>query len=180
MDEKLETLYQLGESLYETREYTASALCFKEAAELFHPAAQFGYARSLEWGLGVTANQSEAFVWYERSAQLGNVLAMCRMGDAERDGEQGAPNAEAAFAWYRQAAEQGYPPAMEYVAGCYFYGRGVALDMKEAARWYQKAAESGGELTPQELVSLERVLSAAARDAALPADEKAPRPTDKR
>lgn len=180
MDEKLDTLYQLGESLYEAREYTASALCFKEAAELFHSGAQFGYARSLEWGLGVTANQSEAFVWYERAAQLGNVSAMCRMGDAERDGEQNTPNAEAAFAWYRLAAEQGYPPAMEYVAGCYFYGRGVALDMQEAARWYQKTAESGADLTPQELVSLERVLKGAADDAAMPSDEKPPRPAHKR
>jgi TPR repeat protein len=180
MDEKLETLHQLGESLFEAREYTASALCFKEAAELFHAASQFGYARSLEWGLGVTANQNEAFVWYRRAAQLGNVLAMCRMGDAERDGELGTTNAAEAFAWYLKAAQLGYPPAMEYVAGCYFYGRGVELDMQEAARWYQKAAESGGELTPQELVSLEKVLSAAANDAAVASDKIAAHPADKR
>jgi TPR repeat protein len=119
-------------------------------------------------------------VWYEHAAQLGNVQAMCRMGDMERDGERGTPNAEAAFSWYLKAAKAGYPPAMEYVASCYFYGRGVAADLKEAARWYQKAAELSCELTPQQIVSLERVLSAAAREAALQADGEHQRPADKR
>jgi TPR repeat protein len=147
---------------------------------LFHPAAQFWYARCLEWGLGVTAESASAFMWYERAAQLGDAQAQCRLGDAARNGELGAPDAEAAFNWYQQAAMQGYPPAMEYVAGCYFYGRGVRLDMEEAARWYQKAAESGGELTPQQLVALKHVLRAAASDAIMPAQGKTPRPAHKR
>ena len=126
------------------------------------------------------ADPAAAFVWYEHAAQLGNVQAMCRMGDIERDGERGAANPEAAFAWYLKAAEAGYPPAMEYVASCYFYGRGVAADLKEASRWYQKAAELSCELTPQQVVSLERVLSAAAKEVALQADGEQTRPADKR
>ena len=180
MDEKLDTLYQLGLSLYETREYAPAAICFREAAELFHPAAQFWYARCLEWGLGVTADSGEAFEWYRRAAQLKDAQALCRLGDAERDGELGAPDAEAAFGWYRQAAELGYPSAMEYVAGCYFYGRGVKLDMEEAARWYQKAAESGSELTPQELIKLEKLMDTMAAEQAMPVREKAARIAGKR
>ena len=79
MDEKVNTLFQLGVNLYEAQEYEPAALCFKEAAELFHPAAQYWYARCLEWGLGVTADAGEAFAWYERAAQLGDPQAQCRL-----------------------------------------------------------------------------------------------------
>ncbi len=80
MDEKLDTLYELGVSLYEAQEYKPAATCFKEAAELFHPAAQYWYARCLEWGLGVKADECEALVWYARAAQLGDAQAQCRLG----------------------------------------------------------------------------------------------------
>lgn len=88
MDERLDTLHELGLNLYEAQEYVPAATCFKEAAELFHPAAQYWYARCLEWGLGVDADVGEAFAWYERAAQLGDTQAQCRLGEAFRNGER--------------------------------------------------------------------------------------------
>ena len=143
MDEKLNTLYHLGVSLYEAQEYAPAELCFKEAAELFHPAAQYWYARCLEWGLGVSANADEAFTWYERAAQLGDAQAQCRLGDACRKGERGEPDVQAAFGWYRRAAEQGYAPAMEYVGGMLINGDGVEKNETAGAEWLKRSAESG-------------------------------------
>ena len=85
MDERLDTLYALGVSLYEAQEYLPAAICFKEAAELFHPAAQYQYAHCLEWGLGVEANADDALIWYERAAQLGYAQARCHLGDGIGD-----------------------------------------------------------------------------------------------
>jgi TPR repeat protein len=182
MDEKLETLYQLGKGLYETREYAPAALCFKEAAELFHPAAQCDYAHCLEWGLGTTASAGEALLWYERAAQLGDERAMRRLGDAARDGEWGSPDWEKAFGWYLKAAEKGDGRAMEYVAGCYFYGRGVKIDLAEAARWYQEAAEAGGEPAEPDIGLPERGprRPVGAPGDAVPAREETVRRLDKR
>jgi len=156
MNEKLDTLYQLGESLYETKEFSAAAMCYKEAAELFHPAAQFGYARCLEWGLGVSANADDAFRWYERAAQLGDAQALCRLGEAAQKGERGEPDGKAAFGWYMKAAQQAFPPAMESVGRCYADAFGVERDMEEAEKWYKKAAEAGSEMAQQHISLMER------------------------
>lgn len=97
MDEKLNTLYRMGVSLFEAQEYAPAVLCFKEAAELFHPGAQYWYARCLEWGLGVTADAGEAFVWYKRAAQLGDPQAQCRLDNASHKGGCANPDGNAAF-----------------------------------------------------------------------------------
>lgn len=82
MDKRLNTLHELGISLYEAQEYAPAVACFKEAAEMFHPAAQYWYAHCLEWGLGVEADAGEAFAWYERAAELGYAQAQYRLGEA--------------------------------------------------------------------------------------------------
>lgn len=73
---------------------------------------------------------------YEKSAELNNQYAMCKLGVLYDIGKGVSENQVLAAQWYRKSAEAGNPEAMCYLAMDYEYGVGVEQDDEEARIWY--------------------------------------------
>ena len=62
-------------------------------------------------GNGVPQDFRQAIVWYERAAELGNVLAQYNLAVMLAKGKGCEPDRVAAQSWFAKAAERGLPPA---------------------------------------------------------------------
>lgn len=94
-------------------------------------------------GRGVRQDYAEAFRWYMKGADAGNILAMYVVGHSYNFGQGVRRDYEQARRWYEKAAALNYAPAMNNLGVFYHNGVGVRQDHSEAARWYRKAAELG-------------------------------------
>ena len=108
--------------------------------------AQFRLAEAYEDGLGVKFDISLAVTLYEKSANLGHMMAQYQLGvfyywGIEEEGID--PNYKKAAKYYRMAAEQGYAETQCELGIMYRKGLGVPKDDKKAANWLLKAAEQG-------------------------------------
>lgn len=98
--------------------------------------AQFYLGECYYVGFGVEADDEEAEMWYQRSADDGFAPALYHVAENNEDEFE-------AFEQYMKAAEQGYSLSILAVADCYYTGKGVDEDIYEAVEWYEKAAEYG-------------------------------------
>ena len=89
---------------------------YREAAQLFHQAAQQGDAES-QWYIG---------------------FLLCQGQGVQQDPVAGA-------SWYRRAAEQGHAPAQCFLGNCYMAGMGVPVNYTEAIKWFRLSAQQGCE-----------------------------------
>lgn len=64
-------------------------------------------------GNGVSKNDTQAFIYWRRSAKLGNPDAMFRLGDCYRFGWGVEENITSAIEWYSLAAENGSEDARQ-------------------------------------------------------------------
>lgn len=91
--------------------------------------------------INVTYEMTEqAFAWYKKAADQGNVLAMIRLADYYDDIEG---SEKQAFEWYKKVGEKNDSWAMLRVAQYYEKGRGIKKDYEEAFRWYLNAEKAG-------------------------------------
>lgn len=101
-------------------------------------------------------NYGEAYKWYRKAAELGNVEALTDLGKFYQNGWGVAKSYTDAMKWYRRAAELGDPVGQYLVGLMYENGQGVAKDPREAASWYLKAALQGDAHAQTNLGSLYR------------------------
>ena len=88
-------------------------------------------------------NYKQALLSYEKSAELGNVEALERIGELYTFPPVG-PNAGKALKYYKQAFEKGFiSPYGNGIAKLYQRGRIVKHNGKKAAEWYMKSAAKG-------------------------------------
>jgi TPR repeat protein len=85
----------------------------------------------------------EAFKWYQKAADQGNVGAQNNLGSMYNLGEGVEQDFKEAVKWYQKAADQGDAIAQDNLGGMYVRGQGVLEDDKEAVKWYQKSANQG-------------------------------------
>ncbi len=120
----------------------------KEAVKWFKKAAEEGY-RDAFYMLGDIYSEGDfssepdskvqAFRYYWKAAELGNLQAMCEMGRCFMNGEGVEPDPSAALVWYEKAALQGYDWA-EFSAGfAYLRGQGTKPDKAKAEDYFKKA-----------------------------------------
>ncbi len=71
--------------------------------------AEFELGNCLWYGKTVKRNRAEAIEKYKIAASLGNVRAMCKLGDIYVNGEEGVAEKDESQAaeWYKKAAESG-------------------------------------------------------------------------
>ena len=80
----------------------------------------------------------------QKEAATGNAVAMLKLADDYRFGENGAPkNIEIGVTWYRKAAEAGNVEAMQKLSKFLYVGIGIAADPNQSIIWRTKAAEAG-------------------------------------
>ena len=88
---------------------------------------------------GRKKDTDEAYLWYEKAAEIGNVSAGYSAGkilmNRRRKGDY-----EKALELFRTSAEHGHVDS-QYELGCaYYYGKGVEKNYQEALKWFEKAS----------------------------------------
>jgi TPR repeat protein len=118
------------------------------------------YAVIIRDGIGRPADDAEAAVWFQRSADLRNTYGMANLGRFLWDGRGGLPRDRAAAAslWRKALFLDQNPRAAIFLAEALEAGEGVTADKAEAMRLYELAA--GQEIEPD---ARQRALDAQAR-----------------
>ncbi len=94
-------------------------------------------------GLGVEANQEEAFKWFLRSARHGCESAMNNLGVAFKKGAGCTKNLENARYWYSEAARRGQSEAKLNLGIMLVDGEGGPRDLQKAVELIKEAADQG-------------------------------------
>jgi hypothetical protein len=81
----------------------------------------------------------EAFKWFRKAADLGDVNAQLRLGDQCVAHDW----VKESLKWYRKAAELGNAYAQCRLGEAYFVGQVVTKNYTEAIKWYRMAADRG-------------------------------------
>lgn len=116
-----------------------------QAAETGNAEAMGKVAHRLYEGNGVERDQFEAYKWYYKAAQAGNLKAMyvysCLISTGlDKDGEERDKDEEKAdiFDWCLKAAQGGYLPAIAKAAELYAIGEGTEKNKKKAMELLSK------------------------------------------
>lgn len=100
-----------------------------------------GLGLCYEYGIGVEANNSEAFKYYEMAANNNYVVAMYHTGRCYLNGLGVKENHEEAFRWFNEAAQNENTAAQYYTGSLLLNGKGVTMNKEEGIEWLNKAAE---------------------------------------
>ncbi len=127
------------------------ALELYSKAEDGDASAQYELAECYIEGIGCKINPQEAFKWYKKAADQGEVRALFNLGRLYYNGE-GTPKNETlanemfnkAFNQAKPMAEQGNSSAMWVLGFSYGLGvGGVSEDEKQMVYWWEKGADYG-------------------------------------
>jgi TPR repeat protein len=95
------------------------------------------YALGCQWR-GIDAGKG--FMWFRKSAELGDVYALNTVGGALARGDGVRRDKAEAVRWFRKAAELGDAVAMRNIG--LLLEKGDEEDRAEAMHWFHEAAES--------------------------------------
>lgn len=128
----------------------------KRAEETNDDNAEWYLGRTYYKGYGVTKDYKKAVEWFEKSANQGNTMSLCKLGICLRKGGYGiSQNPEKAIKLFHQAYEIACKnfesdknalkefksePALE-LGRCYKNGEGIEQNFHEAFKWFQIASE---------------------------------------
>lgn len=115
-----------------------AAHCYRAAAELKHPWAQFNLACLMLREDGVPGELTEALTLLARSARQGNIKAMNMLGRCCEEGWRGTPKPAAARRWYLRAARGGC------FRGAFHTARHLIADgeIDQAVQWLRQSIAS--------------------------------------
>ena len=84
----------------------------------------------------------QAFAWYEKAAEKGDVGGEIHAAEAYSYGQGVARDMTKAAEWYQKAADQGDPEAQGRLAMLYSLGQGVPRSDADAYFWFDLAASA--------------------------------------
>ena len=132
-ESKSETAAALHELDAETREYL-------EKAQSGNTEAQNRLAiKYLNGEGGLEKSEADAYTWFTKSSQGGNLWAMSNLGRMYRDGTGVEQNVIKAKSWFTKSAEAGNHQAMANLGEIYAAGYGQPVDFEKASTWYGRA-----------------------------------------
>ncbi|UZO03484.1 uncharacterized protein OCT59_023891 [Rhizophagus irregularis] len=99
-----------------------------------------------ELGIGISVNKQKAFEFYQKAADLGNVLGINDLGYCYDCGNGTDIDKKKAFELYQKAADLGNSFGINNLGHCYEKGIGTDIDKKKAFELFQKAADLGNSL----------------------------------
>lgn len=119
---------------------TATSAEIIKMAKTGNPAAQNKLGKIYYEGSEVPQNYSEAFKWFQKSANNNYSKAQYNLGQLYRQGKGIKQDYQEAAKWYLKAAKQGYSPAQVAMGQMYRAGMGVTLNEAQALHWFKKAS----------------------------------------
>ncbi|RIB23823.1 kinase-like domain-containing protein [Gigaspora rosea] len=108
-----------------------------------NPIIQIVLASCYYYGKWVEKDEHKAFIYYQKSAEMGNANATFKVGNCYSHGIGVEKDEHKAFIYYQKSAEMGDADGTFKVGYCYDYGIGVEKDEHKAFIYYQKSAEMG-------------------------------------
>lgn len=109
-------------------------------------AAEHGYPPSMNdyaYELSEAGNEEEAYLWFRKAADAGNISTCYTVGWRLEYGKGVAENQKEALEYYLMAAERGEASAQFKVGDFYYEGIAVEVDYGKAVYWLEKAANQG-------------------------------------
>ena len=88
-------------------------------------------------------NLEEAKLWYQRSADAGNRMAMHNLAALYASGQLGDQEFESAAEWFTKAANLGMTDSQFNLGMLYARGLGVEQNFETSYKWFSLAARSG-------------------------------------
>jgi len=132
--------YEMGYGLEQNHSIALKLL--KTAAEGGHVQAQNRLAICYGKGdLGVSKDQKQAILWYEKAAEQNYPAAQYNLGIQYLKGNGVEKDIAKAIPWYTRAAERGSADAQFNLGVCYDLGEGVSSDIETAVKLYKKSAD---------------------------------------
>jgi len=92
------------------------------------------------------ADYAKADYWYRKSADQGNAIAECWLGDAYYHGRGVPVNYSEAFYLWKESAMQNSHSGEEKLGFAYKYGIGVPINYSESNYWYKKSEKHAWDL----------------------------------
>lgn len=121
--------------------------CVDEQTALLNKAnsgdAEAQYQMGLVFSEGevVTAIDTEAFKWFEKSAKQGHTKAQNKLGEMYDRGQGVDESTSDAAEWFRRSAKQALAEGQWNLGRMLETGRGVEQDLAEAVKWYRMSAD---------------------------------------
>lgn len=117
--------FEAGIAAYQANDLPLAFEGFLEAAKEGHSDSQYNLALMYEQGIGVRKDETEAVVWYGKSALQGNASAQFNLGVLYENGRGTKVDFAKANEWYRKASVQGDALAIGNLGMLYVRGQGV-------------------------------------------------------
>jgi TPR repeat protein len=100
--------FQEGQIYAENQQYEYAISCYKEAAGLGLPEAEYEVGLFYYQGLGVLKNTKTAVKWWTKAAEKGYAEAQYAVGDCHYNGEGVKEDKAKAIEWWTKASDQGH------------------------------------------------------------------------
>lgn len=95
-------------------------------------------AKAYHDGMSCKRDLNEAFVYYEKAADLGSAHAYAKIGQCYLYGEGVKKDGKLALEWSQKAADADSETGIRNVAVCYDFGTGTKKNADAAIEWYKK------------------------------------------
>ena len=144
----LPSLFRLGQLLHLGKGVPQNALDatakIKAAAEADYQPAFMALGERYELGLGVPRrSDNNAYIWYLKAAEKGDVAAQAKVGDWLTRGKGIDKDEAAGVTWLQRAADRGNRDAQYGLGMAMIRGRGAPRSDSLGFTWVKKAAEQG-------------------------------------
>ncbi len=144
----LPSLFRLGLLLHLGKGVPQNALDatakIKAAAEADYQPAFMALGERYEQGLGVARrSDNNAYIWYLKAAEKGDVAAQAKVGDWLTRGKGIDKDEAAGVTWLQRAADRGNRDAQYGLGMAMIRGRGTPKSDSLGFTWVKKAAEQG-------------------------------------
>jgi eukaryotic-like serine/threonine-protein kinase len=144
----LPSLFRLGQLLHLGKGVPQNALDatakIKAAAEADYQPAFMALGERYELGLGVPRrSDNNAYIWYLKAAEKGDVAAQAKVGDWLTRGKGIDKDEAAGVTWLQRAADRGNRDAQYGLGMAMIRGRGTLRSDSLGFTWVKKAAEQG-------------------------------------
>ena len=121
--------------------------------------AQYALGRMYIRGEGIPEDKAEAFKWFSRSAEQGNLDSQHELGNCYILGRGVSQNISKAYKWWSIAANRGYANSQYNLGRMYFIGQGTPQNYIKSYKWLILAAAQGDKKYIKELETLSKSLT---------------------
>lgn len=123
--------------------YTPPVNLFVSRAQAGAPQDQYKLAQLYESGKGFSSSPADAFYWYKKAADQGNLASQLKVAEFTERGLGTAKNTDTAVEYYSKAALQGERGALLKLGKWHLDGTNVAKDEALAIDYITKSAKKG-------------------------------------